>query len=89
MAGQCPCSIIVTVKVVTCICDRMVSLVNSESGITTKTVMPQGAFWLCAVDWSEIPSLRFVDVEGRNINSGANIHVWDESDKDRENREHS
>ena len=48
-----------------------------------------GAFWLCAVDWSEIPSKRFVDVEGRSVNSGANIHVWSQSSDDDKNWEHS
>lgn len=47
------------------------------------------AFWLCAVDWSEIPSKRFVDVEGRSANSGANIHVWSQSSDDDKNWEHS
>lgn len=48
-----------------------------------------GAFWLCAVNWRETPSSRFVDVEGRNINSGANIHVWSQSSDDSNNWEHS
>lgn len=38
-----------------------------------------GAFRLCAVNWRETPSKRFVDVEGKSKKNGANVHVWAES----------
>lgn len=47
-----------------------------------KNSSASGAFWLCAVNWRETPSPRFVDVEGRKNKNGANIHVWSQSNPD-------
>ncbi|MGN1085719.1 MAG: phosphatidylinositol-specific phospholipase C domain-containing protein, partial [Porcipelethomonas sp.] len=45
-----------------------------------------GAFWLCAVNWRETPSSRYVDVEGKSTEVGANIHVWASAGDNRSKR---
>ena len=44
------------------------------------------SFWLCAVNWRETPSSRFVDVEGKNPKKGSNIHVWHAKNKLKDNK---